>query len=38
MYFTAPQKRYFIAFRKIKMEKLDDSRYELYNFDSNAAY
>jgi len=28
----------FIAFRKMKLETLDASRYELYNFDSNAVY
>jgi hypothetical protein len=28
----------FIAPRNIQLEKLDDSRYELCNFDSNAVY
>jgi hypothetical protein len=28
----------FIELRKIKMEKLDDSRHELYNFESNVVY
>jgi len=28
----------FIELRKMKLEKLDGNRFELYNFDSNAVY
>jgi hypothetical protein len=38
MYIIVSQKRYFYCIQKDEIEKLDDSRYELHNFDRSAAY
>ena len=32
------QNSIFIAFRKMKLERMDDNKYEIYNYDSNVTF
>jgi hypothetical protein len=38
IYFIVPTNSIFIEIRKMKLEKLDGNRFELYNFDKKSLY